>query len=96
LQDRPEWTTALPLGWLAETVFFLVTNFGVWWAGEGLTPYPPTLAGLALCYWMGIPFFGRSLLSTTLYVGLLFSPAGLRLAGMAPGESGRGAPVEAA
>jgi hypothetical protein len=93
LQTRPEWQLALPLGWLAETVFFLVTNFGVWWMGEGLTPYPFTLSGLAFCYWMGLPFFGRSLLSTSIYVGVLFSPVSLRLAGMEPAEQGRMQPA---
>src|SRR5579885_1648837 len=56
LKDRPEWMTALPLGWLGEGVFFLVTNFAVWWLGD---TYPPTMSGLMACYIAAIPFFGR-------------------------------------
>jgi hypothetical protein len=33
---------------------------------------------------MAIPFLGRSILSTTVYTLALFSPAGLRLAGVEP------------
>lgn len=56
---------------LAESVFFLVTNFGVWalW-----TTYPHTPGGLLACYIAAIPFFGRSLFSTAMFTTLLFSP----------------------
>ena len=47
-------------------MFFLVTNFGVWWLGN---TYPATLSGLGTCYIAAIPFFGRSLLSTSVYIG---------------------------
>lgn len=52
-----------------SVIFFVVTNFAVWAAGE---LYPRTLAGLSQCYVAGIPYFGRSLASDFLYVGLLF------------------------
>jgi len=49
--------------------FFVVTNFAVWAQG-GL--YPRTLAGLASCYYMAVPFFRNTALSDLIYSGLLF------------------------
>lgn len=47
---------------LASTIssvsFFLITNFGVWFAG---TMYPKNLTGLLECYYMGLPFFRNTL-----------------------------------
>lgn len=83
LQPRRQIVTAVPMAIAAETVFFLVTNFAVWYFGDGAI-YPPTPAGLAHCYAMGLPFFGRSLISTSLYTMAFFSPVGLALAGRAP------------
>jgi hypothetical protein len=48
-----------------STLFFLVTNLGVWASG---TMYPLTPGGLILCYEAGLPFFLNTLAS-----GLLFS-----------------------
>jgi len=47
-----------------STIFFLVTNFGVWQSG-GL--YPPTPAGLIESYLMGIPFWRNMLLGDVLF-----------------------------
>lgn len=81
LKNHRHFAWAMPVGYLGEALFFLVTNFAVWWFGEGRS-YPLTAAGLATCYAMAIPFLGRSLGSTTFYTLLLFSPAGLRVAGL--------------
>lgn len=61
-------------GIVAEVVFFAVTNFLVWLVFHNQPPmhYPLNLGGLSLCYWSALPFFGRSLVSTMLYGGLLF------------------------
>ena len=83
LRSQPQLMTSVPLAMACEGVFFLVTNFAVWASGEGDT-YPMTLQGLALCYTMGLPFLGRSLVSTSLYTIALFSPAGLAAAGVTP------------
>jgi len=53
---------------LSSSLFFLITNFGVWIVGW----YPPTLRGLLQCYLMALPFFRISLFSTLFYVGILF------------------------
>ena len=58
------------LGSLAAAVlFYIVTNFGVW-AVTGM--YPKTLAGLGECFTAGIPFFRFTLVSTFIYVVVLF------------------------
>jgi hypothetical protein len=51
------------------TLFFALTNFGVWLMG-GL--YPKTWSGLADCFVAAIPFFRNMLLSDVLYSALLF------------------------
>ena len=54
---------------IGSAAFFLLTNFGVWWA---LGTFPPTLEGLIQCYVAGIPHFLRTLASTLCYSGVLF------------------------
>lgn len=47
--------------------FFVISNFGTF-----LGWYPHTLAGLAQCFTLAIPFFGRTLAADLLYSGVLF------------------------
>lgn len=58
----------------ASTIFFLVSNFGVWMSMDF---YPANAAGLATCYIAGIPFYLKSLLTDMLAVvglyGVLWS-----------------------
>ncbi|WP_018692953.1 DUF6580 family putative transport protein [Algicola sagamiensis] len=54
----------------SATVFYLVTNFGVWTSGQ---MYPMTFEGLLSCYIAGIPFYGNQLASTLLYTGVVFT-----------------------
>ena len=44
-------------------IFFIITNFGVWFAGM----YEANLEGLIQAYVMGLPFFGYSLISTFIF-----------------------------
>ena len=44
-------------------IFFIVTNFGVWLSGM----YDYSFDGLVKCYYMAIPFFGYSLISTLMF-----------------------------
>lgn len=53
----------------ASTLFFVITNFGVW-AFDGL--YPRTFEGLVVCYIAAIPFFGNTLAGSLFYAFLLF------------------------
>jgi hypothetical protein len=54
---------------LSATSFFLVSNFAVW--AETAT-YPHTMAGLATCYTVGLPYYRNDLISTLLVAGAAF------------------------
>ena len=45
-------------------VFYLISNFGVWFIGE---MYEKNLSGLVYCYFLAIPFFKNTLLSTIIF-----------------------------
>ena len=53
----------------SSTLFFVVTNFGVWAFGS---LYPKTAAGLVTCYVAAIPFFQNTLVGDALYTAVLF------------------------
>jgi hypothetical protein len=53
----------------ASAIFYLVSNFGVWFS-SGM--YPKTFEGLTACYVAGLPFFKNTLLGDAFYVALLF------------------------
>ena len=48
---------------IGATIFYIVTNFGVWIGGS----YSNDLAGLATCYILALPFFGYTLVSTIIF-----------------------------
>lgn len=50
-------------------LFFLISNFGVWW----LTPwYEKTWFGLFRCYYLALPFFKNTMAGTLVYSSALF------------------------
>jgi len=49
---------------LGSLIFFLISNFGVWFTGS---LYEKNFAGLILCYYMAIPFFTNTLISTVVF-----------------------------
>lgn len=53
----------------ASILFFLLSNFGVWFSG---TMYPKDFGGLMACYTAGIPFFKNTLLGDLAYCSVLF------------------------
>ncbi len=55
----------------APTVFFLVSNFMVWFGGGGLAR-PKTFDGLMLCYTDALPFFRGSMITTICASAILF------------------------
>ena len=66
---RPRgWAIALAT-WAGSTLFFLVSNLGVWL--EGLL-YPRTAEGLVACYVAAIPFYRNQLVGDLAYSALLF------------------------
>ncbi|MBI3318052.1 MAG: hypothetical protein HYZ90_02760 [Candidatus Omnitrophica bacterium] len=56
----------------SSTLFYLLSNFGVWLLGCVPGWYPATPQGLAACMAAGIPFYRNGLLGDLLYTGLLF------------------------
>ena len=52
-----------------STLFFLITNFGVWLVGD---LYPRTLEGLLECYLAGLPFFRNTLAGDLVYTAAFF------------------------
>lgn len=50
----------------APTVFFLISNFGVW-MGQYST-YPKDFNGLLLCYEAGLPFYRNALIATLVFL----------------------------
>lgn len=53
----------------STTIFFLVSNFGVWAGG---TMYSKTFDGLMACYAAGIPFLNGTILGDLVYSAALF------------------------
>lgn len=69
IASRKTWISRTGVAFLvsaiASTVFFILSNFGVWLVGvdAGLAMYPMTFGGLVTCFEMAIPFFTKSLSS---------------------------------
>ncbi|MEG0601989.1 MAG: DUF6580 family putative transport protein [Mucinivorans sp.] len=53
----------------ASVVFFVESNFGVWFSGA---MYPHTASGLMACYAAGVPFFHNTILGDLVYVSVMF------------------------
>jgi hypothetical protein len=51
-------------GFLGSVIFFLISNFGVWIL-SGM--YEKNLNGLAYCYFLALPFFLNTILSTIIF-----------------------------
>ena len=54
---------------LGGCLFFIITNFGVWSLGY----YGYTLGGLMNCYFLAIPFFYYTLISTFIFAAIIES-----------------------
>ena len=54
---------------IASIIFYITTNFGVWFA---MDLYPTTTSGLMACYIAGIPFLKSMTLSTVIFSTTLF------------------------
>jgi hypothetical protein len=69
LKDRTSPIRVLATALASSVSFFLISNFGVW---AVYTMYPKTLAGLMVCYEMGLPFFRRALEGDVLFTVVMF------------------------
>jgi hypothetical protein len=58
---------------LGACLFFIITNFGVWSLGY----YGYTLGGLMNCYFLAIPFFYYTLISTFIFSAIIESALSL-------------------
>ena len=56
---------------VSSILFFLITNFGVWFVDDGLV-YQKSFAGLIECYTAGIPFFRNTVLGDVVFTAALF------------------------
>ena len=63
-------------GFLGSLIFYLISNFGVWSSGvlSPITnlPYEKNLNGLINCYFLAIPFFTKTLISTIFFSYVAF------------------------
>ena len=59
----------LSRAFLGATIFFIITNFGVWTTGV----YGITISGIIECYTLAVPFFTYSVLSTFLFAAIIES-----------------------
>jgi hypothetical protein len=69
LRGKVSVTRVAAYGVAGSVLFFLVTNFGVWF---GSAFYPQTASGLMAAYAAGIPFLQNGILSTLFYSAVLF------------------------
>lgn len=53
----------------ASSLFFVLTNFGVWASGM---LYPLTASGLIACYIAALPFYAQQLVGDLVWCGVLF------------------------
>lgn len=66
LNNKPKTQVLASAGFViaSSTLFFVITNFGVWLEGW----YPMTWAGLATCYQLAIPFYRTMLIGNLIMV----------------------------
>jgi hypothetical protein len=69
LSKRVKPVTVLAGSLTASSIFFLVSNFGVWMSG---VLYSHTVAGLSTCYVAAIPFFGGTVAGDLFYTSVMF------------------------
>jgi hypothetical protein len=69
LKKNKKWYTVLGTSLFGSSLFFLITNFAVWF----LTPwYEKSWAGIIQCYFMALPFFRNTLLGDLFYISIFF------------------------
>ncbi|RQO29905.1 hypothetical protein DBR32_15125 [Taibaiella sp. KBW10] len=72
---RATWYNVIGFAVLSSATFFIVSNFGVWFAGffpSKYVMYPTTLTGLIDCFVAGIPFYKNTFASDIVFSGVLF------------------------
>lgn len=64
------YTRIFAAGLIAPTVYYLLSNFGVWLGADGVL-YSKDFGGLMQCYTAAIPFYKNGLLSTIMFLPLI-------------------------
>ncbi|MFW5887168.1 MAG: DUF6580 family putative transport protein [Bacteriovoracia bacterium] len=62
-------TKVFGMSLLGSVLFFLITNWAVWFFG---TMYPANFSGLISSYFAGLPFFRNAILGDLWYTGVFF------------------------
>ena len=70
ISDKINYKNLFVLGFLGSFMFYLVSNFGVWAVGN---LYEKNLEGLINCYFLAIPFFKNTVISTLIFSYAAFS-----------------------
>ena len=71
LRGKFNWLSIGALSVAGSSLFFLLTNFGVWFGGS-FNLYPRTMAGLSACYAAGLPFYRNELLGDLAWNAVMF------------------------
>jgi hypothetical protein len=66
----------IPLALGTGLLFFIVTNFGVWYASRGGATYPDSFTGLMTCYIAGVPFYQWTAISDVAFSLIFFGAHG--------------------
>ena len=69
IRSRPTVARIVGASLVGSSLFFLITNFGVWVIGD---LYPLTAQGLWQCYLAGLPFFRNTVAGDLVYTAALF------------------------
>src|SRR5579875_1280021 len=69
LRGKFNWLGIAGMSVAGSSLFFLITNFGVW---VGWSMYPRSAAGLAECYLAGLPFYRNALLGDLIWSAIMF------------------------
>lgn len=69
LKKHKKWQTILGSSILCAVLFFLITNFAVWYFTSW---YAKTLSGIIQCYLMALPFFRNTLFGAMFYAAIFF------------------------
>lgn len=72
-KDRRPWLVS-SLAVVSSAIFFLTTNFTIWYFGNW---YPPTWQGLIACYTAALPFAVNMIVADLVWSALLFSALAL-------------------
>ncbi len=67
--QKPQWTRIISGVLASSTVFYLITNFAVWFMHD---MYAKSAQGLWHCYVAGIPYYRNMLMGDVVYSGVLF------------------------